>query len=73
LREESDTPVFYQKLVLLVVLPFFLVTVPLSFWIPLALKRKSMAVIKNQYITSVIILLFLAHSPIVDAVFSPFS
>lgn len=66
----STTNVIYQKLTLMFILPVFIVLASCLFWGILAVKRNDLSVIRNQMISTIIILLFLAHPSLVQSIFS---
>ena len=70
MSELSTTNVIYQKLTLMFVLPVFIVVISFLFWGVLAVKRSDFSVIRNQMVSTIIILLFLAHPSLVQSIFS---
>jgi hypothetical protein len=69
----TGTDVFYQKLVIVGMLPVVVVLVAACFWLPVAVVRRSTQVLKNQLVSTIIVLLFLVHPSIVQTMFKAFS
>jgi len=69
----TGTDVFYQKLVIVGFLPVFIVFMSILVWGPVALCRRSSHVMRNQLVSTIIVLLFLAHPSIVQTMFKAFS
>eukprot|EP00359_Climacostomum_virens_P000523 CAMPEP_0204898508 /NCGR_PEP_ID=MMETSP1397-20131031/1335_1 /ASSEMBLY_ACC=CAM_ASM_000891 /TAXON_ID=49980 /ORGANISM="Climacostomum Climacostomum virens, Strain Stock W-24" /LENGTH=1022 /DNA_ID=CAMNT_0052066371 /DNA_START=57 /DNA_END=3125 /DNA_ORIENTATION=- len=65
--------VFYQKLIVVGLMPLIIVGLSTAFWIPVAFKRRDYTVLRNQLVTTIIVLLFLAHPSIVQMMFRVFS
>lgn len=69
----TGTDVFYQKLVIVGVLPVVIVVLAVMYWGPVALCRQNSNVLKSQLVSTIIVLLFLAHPSIVQTMFKAFS
>jgi len=69
----SDTNVIYQKLIMMFILPGLVVGVSVLFWGFLGAKRNDFSVMRNQMVSTIIILLFLVHPNIVQSMFSMLS
>jgi hypothetical protein len=67
--EEYGLRVFYQKMIISIIIPLVLIVAAILFWLLLAAKRKSMKNFKSRLITTIIILLFFAHPNIVKTNF----
>jgi len=73
LQDAFSTEVFYQKLAIVALLPILIVVISALVWFPVAIKNKDMMVLRNQLVTTIIVLLFLAHPSIVQTMFKVFS
>lgn len=69
----SDTNVIYQKLIMMFILPGLIVSISVLFWGFIGAKRNDFSIMRKQMVSTIIILLFLAHPNIVQAMFSMLS
>jgi predicted outer membrane repeat protein len=69
----SDTNVIYQKLIMMFILPGLIVSISVLFWGFIGAKQNDFSIMRKQMVSTIIILLFLAHPNIVQAMFSMLS
>jgi hypothetical protein len=73
LEGEYDLDVYFQKLIFYCILPVIIVGVSALFWLSVSLCKRSLNVMRNQFVTTVIVLLFLAHPTLLKYTFSAFA
>jgi hypothetical protein len=69
----TGTDVFYQKLVIIGMLPVVIVILASCYWLPVAAYRSQPQVLRSQLVSTIIVLLFLVHPSIVQTMFKSFS
>jgi hypothetical protein len=73
LQSNKDIAVFYQKVLIVGSLPIVILVLTTLFWGSVAIYRGSSSVLRNQMVTTLIVLFFLVHPSIVQTMFKSFS
>ena len=71
--DDSAEYVYYQKIVLMSLLPIFIALGSAAFWIPYAIGKKTIHFIKEELVMTIVVLIFIAHPNITKSMFSVFS
>jgi hypothetical protein len=73
LQSNKDIAVFYQKLLVMGSLPILILGLTTFFWVAVAIYRGNSSVLRNQMVTTLIVLFFLVHPSIVQMMFKSLS
>ncbi|MEE4247863.1 MAG: hypothetical protein V2I33_20900 [Kangiellaceae bacterium] len=74
LREaDSDTPAYLNNLIIYALIPIGCIFFPILIWGAWGLYKRSWVPLRKQYVTTVVILLFMVHPDIATKMYSGFA